>query len=146
MILSKVKLSLKSPSASLVSLSPPPEIPSSRGELVCVPRCSTIISDWPLAVTLALSRIRALVVPKKTAAPTAPASALPPVEKLAAGSSIKISVSSPACTCTDPSVVTTELLPMVALVVDFTRPTDTEPAPASPPDEPAIPTTVAVKF
>ena len=50
----------------------------------------------PSAETVALSRMRAFVVPIKTAAPTAPARALPPVEKLAAGSSMKMSVSSPA--------------------------------------------------
>ena len=107
---------------------------------------STCIASLPLAVTSALSKIRAFVVPIKTAAPTAPASAVPPDEKLAAGSSMKISVSSPAWTLTDPSVSITPAEPMVASVVDFTKPTDTEPAPASPPEEPAIPTTVAVKF
>jgi len=34
LIFSKVKLSLKSPNASRVSLSPPPKIPSSNGDVV----------------------------------------------------------------------------------------------------------------
>ena len=57
---------------------------------------STSIVSLPLAEIVALSRMRAFVVPIKTAAPTAPARADPPKEMLAAGSNIKISVSSPA--------------------------------------------------
>ena len=63
MILSKVKLSLKSPSASRVSLSPPPVKPSRSGELVCVDRFSTVSSELPFAVIVALSKIRAFVLP-----------------------------------------------------------------------------------
>jgi len=100
----------------------------------------------PLAWTAAFDKIRAFVVPIKTAAPTAPASAVPPDEKLAAGSSIKISVSSPACNFTEPSVAIAAFDPIVASVVDLTRPTDTEPAPEKPPVDAAIPTTVAVRF
>ena len=85
-------------------------------------------------------------MPINTAAPTAPASAVPPDEKLAAGSSIKISVSSPACSMTEPSASISALPPILASVVDFTTPADTEPAPEKPPDEPAMPTTVAVRF
>ena len=38
------------------------------------------------------------------------------------------------------------MLPISAVVVDFTRPTPTEPAPDVPPVEAAIPTTIEVRF
>ena len=145
-ILSKVKPSLNDPSADLVWLSSPLIIPSSSGDVVCVASVSTCIAVLPRAVTTALSSTRARVWPLNTAAPTAPARAMPPLEKLAAGSNIKISVSSPACSCIEPSVLMSADPPMVALVVDFTNPTLIDPAPAKPPVEAEIPTTVAVKF
>ena len=146
LILSKVKLSLKLPSASLVSSSPPPLMPSSNGDEVVTPVVSTSIALWPRADTTAPSLICALVEPRNTAAPTAPASAVPPEVKLAAGSSMNISVSSPACSFTEPSVSIFALPLIAAAVVVLTRPNDTEPAPDVPPLDAAIPTTVAVRF
>ena len=102
--LSKVKSSLKEPSESRVWLSSPPIMPSRRGEEVRVVSVSTFIDVWPSAVTDAPSFTCAFVSPRNTAAPTAPARATPPAEKLAAGSIIKISVSSPACSLTEPEV------------------------------------------
>ena len=115
--------------------------------MVCVVSVSTCTAlEVPSAVTVAPLAICALVSPTNTAAPTAPARAVPPAEKLAAGSSINISVSSPACSFTDPKVAISAAAPIFALVTDLINPTLTEPAPARPPVDPAIPTTVAVRF
>ena len=47
---------------------------------------------------------------------------------------------------TEPSVDITAFEPISACVVDFTKPTEMEPAPEKPPVEAAIPTVVAVRF
>ena len=107
---------------------------------------STCMAVWPRAVTAAPSFTCAFVWPMNTAAPTAPAREAPPAEKLAAGSIIKISVSSPACSFTEPEVVISADAPISAFVVDLIKPKPTEPAPVIPPVEPAIPTTKEVRF